>query len=457
MPIVPPRQNPERVGGTCTRLLARDSRDVIALRKGRAVTAEEFLAQADGLARELPEHGAIVNICEDRYHFLVGFAAALTRGLATLLPPNSLDATVHALCRQWPGSWILTDVPGRRLDGPLLCTDSSAAGSPNNAEVPGSTLAAVVFTSGTTGASLPHHKTWQALVESTARNLSYYLPPGPETNSVVSTVPAQHMYGFETTALSALRGAIRMHDGRPFYPADVAAAIREVPEPRVLVSTPVHLHALAASGLEFPRLARVLSATSPLQPELATTLEKLFGCDVLEIYGSTEVGSMASRRTAISERWHFFDGLKGEADGKTAVITAGHLLDPVLLPDHLEFGEDGSFLLVGRDSDLVKIGGKRSSLAEVTRQIMAIPGVDDAVAFRPPGATERTRLAALVVSRSLDSRAVRSALKPLLDPVFIPRPILTVPALPRSTTGKLAEEAVLRLFAEALAVENPGG
>ncbi len=457
MPIVPPRQSPERAGGTRTRLLARDPRDVIALRKGRAVTAAQFLAQADGLARKLPEHGAIINICEDRYHFLVGFAAALTRGLATLLPPNSLDATVHALHREWSGACVLTDVPGRRLDAPLLCMDSLPAGSATNAEVPGNTLAAVVFTSGTTGGSLPHHKTWQSLVESTARNLRYYFPAGQGSYSVVSTVPAQHMYGFETTALSALRGALRMHDGRPFYPADVAAAIREVPEPCVLVSTPVHLHALAASGLEFPRLARVLSATAPLHAEPATVLEKLFGCNVLEIYGSTEVGSMASRRPAVSERWHFFDGFKAEVHGNTAVISAAHLQDPVLLPDCLEFGEDGGFLLVGRDSDLVKIGGKRTSLADVTRLILAIPGVDDAVAFRPPGATDSTRLAALVVSQSLGSGAVRSALKPVLDPVFIPRPILTVSALPRSATGKLSQEAVLRLFAEARAVENRGG
>ena len=457
MPIVPPRQNPEHVGGTCTRLLARDPGDVVALRKGRAVTAAEFLAQVGGLARELPDRGAIINVCEDRYHFLVGFAAALTRGLATLLPPNSLDATVHALHREWSASSVLTDVPGRRLDAPILCTGPLVAGPAINAGIPGSTLAAVVFTSGTTGASLPHHKTWQSLLESTARNLRYYLPAGQGSYAVVSTVPAQHMYGFETTALPALRGAIRMHDGRPFYPADVAATLCEVPEPCVLVSTPVHLHALAASGLAFPRLARVLSATSPLQVELANTLEKLFGCDVLEIYGSTEVGSMASRRTAVSNRWHFFDGLTARLDGNTTVISAGHLPEPVQLPDCLEFGEDGSFLLVGRDSDLVKIGGKRTSLAEVTRLILAIPGVDDAVVFRAPGATDSTRLAALVASRSLDSGAVRSALKSVLDPVFIPRPILGVSALPRSATGKLTQDAVLRLFAQARPAESPGG
>jgi acyl-coenzyme A synthetase/AMP-(fatty) acid ligase len=213
---------------------------------------------------------------------------------------------------------------------------------------------------------------------------------------------------------------------------------------------------LAASGLKFPRLARVLSATAPLETGLAASLEKLFCCEVVEIYGCTEVGSMAWRRTALTDRWRFFDGLKASARGASTVIGAPHLQEPVRLPDTLEFGDDGSFLLVGRDSDLLKVGGKRTSLVEVTRLIMAIPGVDDAVTFHVPSATENTRLAALVVSGSLNGSAVRSALRPVLDPVFIPRPILMVSRLPRSATGKLAHDVVLRLFDETTAARTSG-
>ena len=453
MPTVPPRQGPDTVKDT--RLLARAPGDVIAIRKGRFVTAAEFLAQVGGQARALPDTGAIINICEDRYHFLVGFAAALTRGLATLLPPKPLDETVLSIQREWSGSCVLTDVPGRRLAAPVVLSDPTATGPAANAELSGGTLAAVVFTSGTTGSPVPQRKSWRTLVESTAINLQYYFPAGPGPFTVVSTVPAQHMYGLETTVLSALRGPVSMHDGRPFYPANVAATLLSVPEPRVLVSTPVHLRALAASGLAFPRLARVLSATAPLEAGLAASLEELFGCDVAEIYGCSEVGSLAWRRTALTERFGLFAGFQVLDRGGSTVISAAHLEAPVSLPDTLEPGEDGTFLLAGRDSDLVKIGGKRTSLAEVTRLIMAIPGVGDAVAFRVPGAADDTRLAALVVSGNLDGRAVRSALRPALDPVFIPRPILMVPGLPRSATGKLAHDAVLRLFNDTTAVEVP--
>ncbi len=51
---------------------------------------------------------------------------------------------------------------------------------------------------------------------------------------------------------------------RPFYPADVAAAVGRVPQPRVLVTTPIHLRTLLASEVEFPPLDLVMSATAPL-------------------------------------------------------------------------------------------------------------------------------------------------------------------------------------------------
>jgi acyl-coenzyme A synthetase/AMP-(fatty) acid ligase len=242
-----------------------------------------------------------------------------------------------------------------------------------------------------------------------------------------------------------------MHDGRPFYPSSVAAALAETPAPRVLVSTPVHLRALLASGLCFAPVARVLSATAPLEAALAADVERCFGAELVEIYGCTEVGSMAARRTASGAAWRFFDGLGcAERDG-AAWVSAAHLAGEVRLLDALHFDPDGSFVLAGRDSDLVKIGGKRASIAEVTAALLAAPGVEDGVAFQLPAGGGEARLAALIVGGAADAVRVRGALAAVLDPVFIPRRILRVPALPRSATGKLTREAVLKLYGEVSA------
>jgi acyl-coenzyme A synthetase/AMP-(fatty) acid ligase len=93
---------------------------------------------------------------------------------------------------------------------------------------------------------------------------------------------------------------------------------------------------------------------------------------------------------------------------------------------------------------MVKIAGKRCSLADLNRKLSAIAGVDDGVIFMPPG--ESVRLAALVVAPRLRCGAILEALKPLVDPVFLPRPVFLVERLPRQETGKLAQSAVLELF-----------
>ncbi|HET9836044.1 MAG TPA: AMP-ligase, partial [Rhodanobacteraceae bacterium] len=61
---------------------------IIAWRDGRAVRAAEFLSEVAALAARLPSAPAAINLCEDRYAFLVAFAALATRGQTNLLPPS---------------------------------------------------------------------------------------------------------------------------------------------------------------------------------------------------------------------------------------------------------------------------------------------------------------------------------------------------------------------------------
>ena len=60
--------------------------DRIANHRGSPVTTAHFAAQAEQLARALPEAEYCVNLAEDRYHFLLGWVAACLRAQVTLLP-----------------------------------------------------------------------------------------------------------------------------------------------------------------------------------------------------------------------------------------------------------------------------------------------------------------------------------------------------------------------------------
>jgi hypothetical protein len=81
------------------------------------------------------------------------------------------------------------------------------------------------------------------------------------------------MYGFESTVLLALLSGNAFSAERPFYPADICAAVAAVPRPRALISTPVHLRALLAAGIELPPIDLIVSATAPLTLDLAREVE----------------------------------------------------------------------------------------------------------------------------------------------------------------------------------------
>ena len=114
--------------------------------------------------------------------------------------------------------------------------------------------------------------------------------------TLVATVPPQHMYGFESSVLLALHGGATLDAARPFFPADVAAALARTRAPRLLVTTPFHLKTVLDADLALPPLALVLCATAPLSPQLAARAEERFGAPLLEIYGCTEAGQVATRR-----------------------------------------------------------------------------------------------------------------------------------------------------------------
>jgi acyl-coenzyme A synthetase/AMP-(fatty) acid ligase len=92
---------------------------------------------------------------------------------------------------------------------------------------------------------------------------------------------------------------------------------------------------------------------------------------------------------------------------------------------------------------MIKVAGKRASLQELTRQILEVPGVEDAVVFLPDA---DARPAAAVVAPGLTADAILCNLRAHLDGVFVPRPLMIVGKLPRDGMGKLPREMLMRLI-----------
>jgi len=429
---------------------------VVAYRAGSPVTAQRFVSDAQHLARSLPAGNHVLNVCLDRYHFAVGLAACLISGRVSLLPSTHTPEVIAQLASFAPDAFCLTDDRRCEIALPKMLYPHTASPVEMPAvetpwavpEIPTTQLAAIVFTSGSTGTPLPYKKTWGRLARCVQDGAPRLGLADGRSHALVGTVPAQHMYGFESTVLLALLSGNSLSAERPFYPADIAAAVTAVPRPRCLVTTPVHLRALLASGLPLPPLELIVSATAPLTADLAREIEANYGTRLLEIYGSTETGQIATRRTAETATWRLWPNVRLHIANDRAFAQGGHVEQLTPMNDVIEIIGAEEFLLHGRTADLVNIAGKRSSFGYLNAQLNAIPGVTDGAFFLSEtanGATGVARLGAVVVAHGLSAAELTEHLRRRIDAVFLPRPLLIVERLPRNATGKLPRQALLDL------------
>lgn len=430
-------------------LASLDPRTPLLLEHGVECTLGELLAQAAALAPRFAGASACINLCERRPEFMAAWLGALLAGCPTLLPASRAAEAVAAVRALHPGAVLLQDedLAAVRAARSLPAPPAAAL------VIPGGRLLMIGFTSGSTGEPSAHPKTWGSVHGHTRHNAAAIRAALPASlhaavPTVVGTVPSQHMYGMELTVLLPLLAGLRLHAARPLLPQDVADVLAEAPAPRVLVSTPAHLRAIVSAGIALPRTAVTVSATAPLDAALAREVEALTGGVLVEMFGSTETCILGSRRTATESDWHGYEGVAFRPDEAGAAVAAPWFDAPQRLQDRVELPSPGRFRLVGRSSDMVDVAGKRASLAELTARVLAIQGVQDAVVFQPdtgPGLVRR--LAALVVAPGLDAAAIRAALAQGIDPVFMPRPLLLLPSLPRTAAGKLPRATLLATLA----------
>jgi acyl-coenzyme A synthetase/AMP-(fatty) acid ligase len=429
-----------------------DDSDVVARRSGRAIRRADVAHDVAAIAARLPDRPYVLNLCTDRYRFIVGFIAALCRRQITLLPPSDTLGVLRAVADDYPDLYALTDaedvasVPSgiASLVYPNELTQGNA--SSWDLTLPGEQVALILFTSGSTGRPKPIPKSWGVLARSALAAGDRLNVAGLRGATLIGTVPHQHSYGLESAILLGLQHGLTIDAWRPLYPGDIRAAIEGALRPRILVTTPVHLRALVAEPDGMPTTDLIVSATAPLPMDLAAQAEACFRAPLVEIYGCTEAGQIATRRTTREVQWECFDGVElgAEEDGTWASGPA--VPGRALLHDVIELTGPGTFLLGGRSADLVDVAGKRASIAHLNHQLLSIEGVQDGIFFVPEADGRGVgRLIALAVAPGLTADAIQQTLRSRIDTAFLPRPLLLVEALPRNALGKLPREALLRL------------
>jgi acyl-coenzyme A synthetase/AMP-(fatty) acid ligase len=389
----------------------------------------------------------VFNLGDDRYLFCLVLLAAMARRQICLLPPSGQPGILEDILRDYPQAYLASEREPEPARYRWFAVRQPSPGvAPERHFDPGQT-ALVAFTSGSTGRPKPCVQTWRTFLIS-AHMAVRSLDLGQQRLLVVCTTPPQHMYGLETSIFWPLFSPLVMYAGRPFFPEDIRRLVRSAPLPCLLVSTPTHLRALAMTGSEWSNLAGILCSTASLSETLARQTENVTGTALREIYGSTETLSFASRATAREALWRPYLGaslIQTELPDHAQLVSP-HLDGPAPLQDVFRIEADGRFAVLGRSGDMVKIGGKRASLAELNRRLTDIEGVDDGLFFVLEEGRDECRMAALAVSR-LDNQAILRGLSPYLDEVFLPRRIHLVAEIPRNEVGKVVKEEVERLLA----------
>ena len=422
-----------------------------------------FIEQAKSLSRKLPNHRYVFNPFTDRYQYLLGFCACVIAGQCTLMPPNRLNKTLEQLagkysdCYSLKESDLLEIINKDRETDRGKARDSRRRAGNYSLEVPAipeDQLCALAFTSGSTGTPTPQLKYWKTLRVSSVGNAELLLNKGSVRLNLLATVPPQHMWGLETSILLPLFANVAISDRTPFYPQDIAEALESLPAPRALVSSPVHLDILLKSGVPLVKLERIFSATAPMSRNLAQQLEHHFKTYVLEVFGSSESGIIARRHTASETLWHLSNLFELDITKDGVLVRGRHLPENVVLQDVIEKVGDSKFRWLGRHQDMINIAGKRGSLTDLNRRLLAVQGVVDGVIFMPENSHEK--LVAMVVSPELEPPDILAALKSEIESIFLPRPVYMVSALPRQETGKLANKDLMKLFKKMTKLKKPG-
>lgn len=434
---------------------AFDQHFQVAYHKNGWVTQQELLGRAHELSELIGEQESthIINMCTDRYNFLLVFIASLISNQTTLLSSATNKNVIKRIIDQHHRTLCIGDNMHKQLlDSSIDITSiqfsKKIKNKQLNIDIDPERIVAVVFTSGTTGMPKYLPKKWKTL-KGAGMNMKKLLSKcgkdtGSSSNCIIATISVQHMYGLETTALTALQGETSLHSSIPFYPTEIIQCIKEVNKPVVLVTTPHHLQVLLESKIDFPPVEYIITSTSQLSKDLAKQAEQTFNTRLFEIYGCSEAGALASKRTTKDQYWKLIDGVSIQKDKDSSYIVSGdHLDGKITLDDILEFVDDRYFSLHGRVDDIVKIYGKRISINEIREHIQSIDGVKDVAVIKVPN---KKRLAAFVETSCLDQRKISKYLADKIDSSLIPRPILVLDSIHRNSTGKIEKSYLLQLL-----------
>ncbi len=373
---------------------------------------------------------------------------------------------------------------GTQGDGTLAVLAARGSGSvPPSIALEGSALAAIVYTSGTTGRSkgamltrtnlASNATTLAAAWEFTARDV------------LLHALPLFHVHGLFAAINTVLASGSSLLLLDAF---DAVQVLRHLPQASVFMGVPTHYtRLLQLPGLDRAACANVrlfVSGSAPLLADTHREFEQRTGHRILERYGMTETlmntsnpyggprvpGTVGPPLPGIEVR--IVDPESGaRAQGADAIggieirgpnVCAGYWGDPdktrrefsadgwFRSGDLGRFDRDGYLQIVGRAKDLVISGGYNVYPREVEAELDALPEVLESAVIGVPHPDFGEGVTALVVVRpgaAANEPELIRAVQERIARYKVPKRILFVAELPRNAMGKVQKSMLREQYA----------
>jgi malonyl-CoA/methylmalonyl-CoA synthetase len=346
-------------------------------------------------------------------------------------------------------------------------------------------LAAILYTSGTTGRSKGAMITHGNL-SSNALTLHSYWGFRPD-DVLVHALPLFHVHGLFVAANTILLNGGKMLFHTRFDPKTVIAAL---PRATVFMGVPTfYTRLLGEAGFDASccrHMRLFVSGSAPLLTETFHAFQARTGHTILERYGMTETGMNTSNPLAGERR----AGTVGfplpgvdvrvvdDEQKASATGTIGHIQvkGPNVLPGYWRmpektrdefthdgffktgdmglFDKDGYLSIVGRSKDLVISGGYNVYPKEIEMLLDEFEGVVESAVIGLPHPDFGEAVAAVLVQKPgvvIDESAVIAQLKGKLANFKVPKRVFVVDDLPRNTMGKVQKNELRKRFASTFA------
>jgi acyl-CoA synthetase (AMP-forming)/AMP-acid ligase II len=478
---------------------------------GRRFSYAEYAGLVESLARGFVAAGlkpgeVIAIFLPNSWEFAIAYhAATLAGGIPTLLNPSYREREIRYQLENSGAVFLITDAPllenvnlaglpalrrvyTTRLERPgcepfanLLRPSSSAVKLPQPAEPSAQTVAALPYSSGTTGlpkgVMLSHHN----LVANVYQVLGPGAAPFIPDDILLCCLPLYHIYGLTVgLTLTLTLGGTLVLMPRFDVPKLCALLIEEGVTMMPLVPPAVNALCQAAAAGIFPKNHRVRwikSGAAPLAPELARRMTDLTGVLVNQGYGMTEASPVThvgfcsppemNRPASIGQPLALTEcrildlndkdvppGEPGELVMRGPQIMLGYWKEPQATAAVLRDGwyysgdivrtdADGFYYVLDRRKEMIKYKGFPVAPAEVESVLLEHPAVRDCGVVAKPNADAGEIPCAFVVLRdgftastALDGE-LRTFVADRLAHHKQPREVHFVDAVPRTPSGKI--------------------